>query len=65
MASDARLVDAYLLCYISMFILYLSMAAGTGIPDSGVLRISKLIEELTRLALALKTVLRQPRWEKV
>ena len=34
-ASDARLVDTYLLCYISMFILYLFYGSRTGIPKRG------------------------------
>lgn len=55
-ATDARLVDAYLLSYISMFILYLFYGGRNRNPKQReFLRISKLIEELDRrfsLALA-------------
>lgn len=55
-ASDARLVDAYLFCYISMCILYLFYGSRNRNPkqlDS--LGINKLIEELdSRFALALE-----------
>ncbi|MCM1565866.1 MAG: DUF6063 family protein [Dehalobacter sp.] len=48
-ASDARLVDAYLLCYISMFILYLFYGSRNRNPKQReFLRISKLIGELDR-----------------
>lgn len=48
-ASDARLVDAYLLCYISMFILFLFYGSRNRNPKQReFLRISKLIEELDR-----------------
>lgn len=48
-ASDARLVDAYLLCYISMFIFYLFYGSRNRNPKQReFLRISKLIEELDR-----------------
>ena len=55
-ASDARVVDAYLLCYISMFILYLFYGSRNKNPKQReFLRISKLIEELDRrFALALE-----------
>lgn len=54
-AMDARLVDAYLLSYISMFILYLFYGGRNRNPKQReFLRISKLIEELDRrFALAL------------
>ncbi|MCB8814778.1 DUF6063 family protein [Desulfosporosinus shakirovi] len=54
-ATDARLVDAYLLGYISMFILYLFYGGRNRNPKQReFLRISKLIEELDRrFALAL------------
>jgi len=54
-ATDARLVDAYLLSYISMFILYLFYGGRNRNPKQReFLRISKLIEELDRrFALAL------------
>lgn len=54
-ASDARLVDAFLLCYISMFILFLFYGSRNRNPKQReFLRISKLIEELDRrFALAL------------
>lgn len=54
-AADARLVDAYLLSYISMFILYLFYGGRNRNPKQReFLRISKLIEELDRrLVLAL------------
>lgn len=53
-ASDARLADAYLLCYISMFILYLFYGSRNRNPKQReFLRISKLIEELDgRFAMA-------------
>lgn len=55
-ATDARLVDAYLLSYISMFILYLFYGGRNRNPKQReFLRVSKLIEELDRrfsLALA-------------
>jgi hypothetical protein len=48
-ASDARLVDAFLLCYISMFICYLFYGGRNRNPKQReFLRISKLIEELDR-----------------
>lgn len=48
-ARDARLVDAYLLCYISMFIFYLFYGSRNRNPKQReFLRISKLIEELDR-----------------
>lgn len=48
-ASDAKLVDAYLLSYISMFILYLFYGGRNRNPKQReFLRISKLIEELDR-----------------
>jgi len=48
-ATDARLVDAYLLSYISMFILYLFYGGRNRNPKQReFLRISKLIEELDR-----------------
>lgn len=48
-ASDARLVDAYLLSYISMFVLYLFYGSRNRNPKQReFLRISKLIEELDR-----------------
>lgn len=48
-ASDARLVDAYLLCYISMFIFYLFYGSRNKNPKQReFLRISTLIEELDR-----------------
>lgn len=48
-ASDARLADAYLLCYISMFIFYLFYGSRNRNPKQReFLRISKLIEELDR-----------------
>ena len=54
-ATDARLVDAYLLSYISMFILYLLYGGRNRNPKQReFLRISKLIEELDRrFAMAL------------
>ena len=54
-ATDARLVDAYLLSYISMFILYLFYGGRNRNPKQReFLRISKLIEELDRrFAMAL------------
>ena len=54
-ASDAKLVDAYLLSYISMFILYLFYGGRNRNPKQReFLRISKLIEELDRrLTMAL------------
>ena len=54
-ASDAKLVDAYLLSYISMFILYLFYGGRNRNPKQReFLRISKLIEELDRrFAMAL------------
>ncbi|MDQ7095456.1 DUF6063 family protein [Desulfosporosinus sp. PR] len=54
-AADARLVDAYLLSYIAMFILYLFYGGRNRNPKQReFLRISKLIEELDRrFALAL------------
>lgn len=53
--SDARLVDAFMLCYISMFILYLFYGSRNKNPKQReFLRISKLIEELDRrFAMAL------------
>lgn len=55
-ASDARLVDAYLLCYISMFIFYLFYGGRNRNPKQReFLRISKLIEELDgRFAMAFE-----------
>lgn len=48
-ATDAKLVDAYLLSYISMFILYLFYGGKNRNPKQReFLRISKLIEELDR-----------------
>jgi len=48
-ATDARLVDAYLLSYISMFILYLFYGGRNRNPKQReFLRISKLVEELDR-----------------
>lgn len=48
-ATDARLVDAYLLSYISMFILYLFYGGRNRNPKQReFIRISKLIEELDR-----------------
>ncbi|HZK83853.1 MAG TPA: DUF6063 family protein [Desulfosporosinus sp.] len=48
-ATDARLVDAYLLSYISMFILFLFYGGRNRNPKQReFLRISKLIEELDR-----------------
>ncbi|MDR3541466.1 MAG: DUF6063 family protein [Desulfosporosinus sp.] len=47
--TDARLVDAYLLSYISMFILYLFYGGRNRNPKQReFLRISKLLEELDR-----------------
>ncbi len=46
-ASDARLLDSYLLCYISMFIFYLFYGGRNRNPKQReYLRISKLSEEL-------------------
>lgn len=55
-ASDARLVDAYLLTYISMLLLYLFYGGKNRNPKQReFLRVSKLIEELDRrFALALE-----------
>lgn len=55
-ASDARLVDAYLLCYISMCILYLFYGGRNRNPKQReFLGINKLIEELdSRFAMVLK-----------
>jgi hypothetical protein len=55
-ASDARLVDAYLLSYISMFILFLFYGGRNRNPKQReFLRISTLIEELDRrFELALR-----------
>ena len=48
-ASDARIVDAYLLSYISMFVLYLFYGSRNRNPKQReFLRITKLIEELDR-----------------
>jgi len=54
-ATDAKLVDAYLLSYISMFILFLFYGGRNRNPKQReFLRISQLIEELDRrFALAL------------
>ncbi len=54
-ASDARLLDSYLLCYIVMFILYLFYGGRNRNPKQrDYLRVSKLSEELDqRLGLAL------------
>jgi hypothetical protein len=54
-ASDARLLDSYLLCYISMFIFYLFYGGHNRNPKQReYLRISKLSEELDlRFARAL------------
>lgn len=54
-ASDARLLDSYLLCYIVMFMLYLFYGGRNRNPKQrDYLRVSKLSEELDqRLALAL------------
>jgi len=55
-ASDARLVDAYLLCYISMYIFYLFYGGRNRNPKQReFLRITKLIEELdSRFSMALE-----------
>lgn len=55
-ASDAKLTDVYLFCYISMFILYLFYGSRNKNPKQReFLRITKLIEELDlRFALALE-----------
>ncbi|HUW63263.1 MAG TPA: DUF6063 family protein [Spirochaetia bacterium] len=55
-ASDARLVDAYLFCYISMYIFYLFYGSRNRNPKQReFLRVSKLIEELDRrFAMALE-----------
>ena len=55
-ASDARLVDAYLFCYISMYIFYLFYGSRNLNPKQReFLRVSKLIEELDRrFAMALE-----------
>jgi len=48
-ASDARLIDAYLLCYISMCIFYMFYGGRNRNPKQReFLRITKLIEELDR-----------------
>ena len=48
-ASDARLADAYLLCYIAMFICYLFYGGKNRNPKQReFLRIGRLIEELDR-----------------
>lgn len=54
-ASDARLLDSYLLCYISMFLLYLFYGGRNRNPKQReFLRVSKLLEELDlRLGRAL------------
>ncbi|KLU64796.1 hypothetical protein DEAC_c31240 [Desulfosporosinus acididurans] len=54
-ATDARLVDGYLLSYISMFILYLFYGGRNRNPKQReFLRISKLVEELDkRFSMAL------------
>ncbi|KUG02796.1 hypothetical protein ASZ90_019790 [hydrocarbon metagenome] len=54
-ASDARLLDSYLLCYIVMFMLYLFYGGRNRNPKQrDYLRVSKLSEELDqRLGLAL------------
>jgi len=54
-ASDARLLDSYLLCYIIMFMLYLFYGGRNRNPKQrDYLRVSKLSEELDqRLGLAL------------
>ncbi|MHB1418555.1 MAG: DUF6063 family protein [Bacillota bacterium] len=54
--SEARLVDAFLLCYISMFILYLFYGGRNKNPKQReFLRMTKLIEELDRrFAVALE-----------
>ena len=54
-ASDARLLDSYLLCYISMFILYLFYGGRNRNPKQReFIRVSKLLEELDlRLGRAL------------
>lgn len=54
-ASDARLLDSYLLCYIVMFMLYLFYGGRNRNPKQrDYLRVSKLSEELDqRLRLAL------------
>lgn len=54
-ASDARLLDSYLLCYISMYIFYLFYGGHNRNPKQReYLRISKLSEELDlRFAAAL------------
>ena len=54
-ASDARLLDSYLLCYIVMVMLYLFYGGRNRNPKQrDYLRVSKLLEELDqRLGLAL------------
>ncbi|MEN6326353.1 MAG: DUF6063 family protein [Syntrophomonas sp.] len=54
-ASDARLLDSYLLCYISMFVFYLFYGGRNRNPKQReYLRVSKLAEELDqRMGLAL------------
>ena len=54
-ASDARLLDSYLLCYIIMFMLYLFYGGRNRNPKQrDYLRVSKLSKELDqRLGLAL------------
>ncbi|MGI6412398.1 MAG: DUF6063 family protein [Syntrophomonadaceae bacterium] len=54
-ASDARLLDSYLLCYIVMLMLYLFYGGRNRNPKQrDYLRVSKLLEELDkRLGLAL------------
>ncbi len=54
-ASDARLLNSYLLCYISMFLLYLFYGGRNRNPKQReFLRVSKLLEELDlRLGRAL------------
>lgn len=54
-ASDARLLDSYLLCYIVMFMLYLFYGGRNRNPKQrDYLRVSKVSEELDqRLGLAL------------
>ena len=64
--SDARLVDAYLLCYISMFILYLFYGSRNKNPKQReFLRSTSWLRNWTgALPWPWKTALRQPRWRK-
>ncbi|MEL7566657.1 MAG: DUF6063 family protein [Dehalobacterium sp.] len=65
-SSDARLADAYLLCYISMFIFYLFYGGKNRNPKQReFLRIPKLIEELDgRFLAALGQKERSEVWEE-